>query len=162
MARPPRIFFAGALHHIVARGNNKMPLFREAADFRLYRKLWRIAKQRFGLEIYRWAWMTNHVHVLLKQTKDNGVAETMHFVQLRFARYFASKYAWSGHVWESRYTNRLILDERYFVRCARYIEQNPVKAGLVQQAHDYRWSSAAFYAKGFADTLTQHSPFSAS
>src|ERR1700755_341893 len=102
MPRPPRIFFAGAIHHVFARGNNKMALFRDPQDFRVYRKLWVIAKSRFYLKIYRWTWMTNHIHLLLEQLKDAGLPEAMHFVQGRYARYFCRKYQWKGHVWESR------------------------------------------------------------
>src|ERR1051326_142972 len=113
MPRPPRIFFAGAIHHITARGNNKMTLFQDAHDFRVYRKLWIMAKTRFELKVFRWAFMTNHIHLLLKQIKGAGVSEAMHFVQGRYARYFGKKYNWKGHVWEDRYSNRIVADEKY-------------------------------------------------
>ncbi len=135
-----------------------MDLFRDAHDFRVYRKLWVLAKTRFGLKVYRWTFMTNHIHLLLEQIRDAGLAEAMHFVQGRYARYFGRKYLWKGHVWESRYSNRLILDERYFLRCAFYIEDNPVKAGIVAKATEYRWSSAAFYSLGHRDLLTDKDP----
>jgi len=136
-----------------------MDLFRDIQDFRIYRKLWVTAKKRFHLKVYRWTWMTNHIHVLLQQLDKTGVAEAMHFVQGRFARYFGRKYGWKGHVWEARYTNRLILDETYFIRCAGYIENNPVEAGIVEQPFDYPWSSAPFYALGYRDPLTDRDPY---
>jgi len=160
MPRPPRVFFEGAIHHIIARGNNKMNLFLDSNDFRVYRKLWILAKPRFKLKIYRWAFMTNHVHFLLEQIQAVGVAEAMHLIQGRYARYFCRKYAWKGHVWESRYSNRLIADEQYFLRCARYIEANPVKAGLAVRPQDYRWSSAGFYTFQHRDQLTDKDPYS--
>jgi putative transposase len=160
MPRPPRIFFAGAIHHIVARGNNKMSLFHDPNDFRTYRKLWILAKEQFDLKIYRWVFMTNHVHVLLEQLRAEGVAEALHFVQSRYARYFCRKNSWKGHVWEGRYTSRIIADERYFLRCALYIENNPVKAGMITRAEDYPWSSSAFYTKGYQDSLTDKDPYS--
>ena len=137
-----------------------MNLFRDAHDFRVYRKLWVIAKKRFHLKVYRWTFMTNHIHLLLEQLQAVGIAEAMHFVQGRFARYFGRKYLWKGHVWEDRYSNRIIADERYFRTCAAYIEDNPVKAGLVARAEDYRWSSAAYYALKFRDPLTDQEPYS--
>lgn len=158
MPRPPRIFYAEAIHHVTARGNNQMALFRDAHDFRVYRKLCAIAKKRFGLKIYRWTFMTNHIHLLLQQIGSMGVAEAMHFIQGRYARYFGRKYHWKGHVWENRYTNRIVADERYFRRCAQYIEENPVKAGITEKAEDYPWSSAAFYARGHRDPLTDKEP----
>jgi putative transposase len=160
MPRPPRIFYAGAIHHLTARGNNKMALFRDSHDFRIYRKLWVISKGRFGLKVYRWALMTNHVHFLVEQLHDTGVAEAMHFIQGRYSRYFGRKYHWKGHVWEGRYTSRLILDDRYFGQCARYIENNPVVAKMVQKAEAYPWSSAAFYKRGYRDALTDQDPYS--
>jgi putative transposase len=160
MPRPPRIFFAGAIHHIIARGNNQMDLFRDAYDLRVYRKLWIIAKARFNLKVYRWSFMPNHVHLLLEQVFADGVSEAMHFIQGRYARYFGRKYRWKGHVWESRYTNRLIADNEYFQYCAIYIENNPVKAGLVLEAEQYSWSSAAFYRLHHRDPLTDPDPYS--
>ena len=120
-----------------------------------------MAKARCGLKIYRWTFMTNRYPILvlgtdLRYWSGRGHAFCSGSLS---ARYFGKKYAWKGHVWESRYTNRLIADERYFRQCAQYIEENPVKARMVTMADEYPWSSARFYSQGYKDPLTDKDPY---
>jgi putative transposase len=137
----------------MARGNNKMQLFHDSQDFRFYRKLWRKAKEKFGLKILRWCLMPNHIHFIVLQLTQNGLSEAMHYIQQRYAKYYGRRYKWVGHVWQGRYTSRLIADDAYLFQCGQYVENNPVRAGLVARPEDYLWSSAYARARGFDDGL---------
>jgi putative transposase len=97
--------------------------------------------------------MTNHIHLIIIQDHDTALPKAMQFIQQRFAKYYGRRYSWIGHVWQGRYTSRLIADDSYFFQCAQYVENNPVKAGIVQRPEDYLWSSAYARSRGFNDTL---------
>ncbi len=154
MPRPPRYLFSGGIYHVIARGNNRMKLFHDKQDYRFYRKLWIQAKKKFSLNVYRWCFMPNHIHLIVTPKTDDGLSLAMHYIQHRYAKYYGRRYKWVGHVWQGRYTSRLIADDRYLYQCGNYVENNPVRAGLIDRAEDYVWSSAYGRSRGFMDGLT--------
>ncbi len=153
MARAPRILIAGGLYHVIARGNNKMRLFHDGQDFRVYRRYWIELSRTFSLRVLRYTLMSNHIHLLIEQINDTGLPEAMQSIQMRYAKYFGKRYKWVGHVWQGRYKSPLIGDEGYLEQCGQYIENNPVRAGLVDRPEDYPWSSARTYSCGLADPV---------
>lgn len=147
MARPPRLQAPGTLHHLIARGNERREVFRDDVDREDY--LDRIARyrQRFGLRVFAYCLMPNHVHLALQQGARE-LSAFMHALQSSYTLRFNQRHARVGHLFQGRFKSFLVDSERYFVALIRYIHNNPVKAGLVSETEVYRWSSDGFFRKG--------------
>jgi len=158
MPRLPRIFFPEAIYHVSARGNDQQILFVDAQDHRVYRHLLELAKKTDQLRIFRWTQMSNHVHFMAQQINEFGLATAMQRVQAAYARYFNKRYGKSGHVWQGRYWARLLKSNVDLLTCGRYIERNPVEAGMVENPADYPWSSCRFYTQGHRNDLIDRDP----
>jgi len=104
--------------------------------------------ERFKVEVQGWVFMTNHVHLLLKPQKEHAVSRLMQSIGRRYVAFFNYSYARSGTLFEGRFRSNLVQEERYFLTCLRYIELNPVRAGLVRDPGDYKWSSFRAHAFG--------------
>lgn len=115
------------------------------------------AATRFQLSIHAYVLMTNHLHLLATPEGPSSIAHTMQTVGRRYVPYFNKQYGRSGGLFEGRYRSSIVGDERYVMTCMRYIELNPVRAGIVDRPESYRWSSYAAHAMGATDVLvTQH------
>ena len=152
MARRPRIGIAGLPQHVVHRGNNRQAIFFADADYRYYLHcLWEAAGKH-GCQVHHYVLMTNHVHMLVTPTNVDALARTMRDVARRYVQQRVNFiYGRSGTLWEGRYKACLVDTNHYFLACCRYIELNPVRAGLVARAEEYRWSSHRHYARGAGD-----------
>lgn len=102
--------------------------------------------------------MTNHTHLALKADELSALSTFGHFVQRRYAYYYCKTYRWSGQVFQGRYKSLPVEDDRYLLECGRYIERNPLKAGLAKEPTDYPYSSHTFYAQGLKNHLITPSP----
>jgi putative transposase len=105
------------------------------------------ASTRFGLAIHGWVFMTNHVHLLLTPEEDNSLSRGMQYLGRHYVRYFNQSYQRTGTLFEGRFKSCIVQQSTYFMVCLRYIELNPVRAGMVANPADYRWSS--YRANGF-------------
>lgn len=152
MARRPRITIAGVPQHVIHRGNNRQAIFFADADYRYYLHcLWEAA-EKHGCRVHSYVLMTNHVHMLLTPTNADALARAMHDVARRYVQQRVNFiYGRTGTLWEGRYKACLVDTSHYFLACCRYIELNPVRAGLVAQPESYRWSSHRHYASGVSD-----------
>jgi putative transposase len=118
------------------------------------------AARRFGVEIHSYVYMTNHVHLLVSCRDAGGISQMIHLAAQRYAVYFNSRYSRTGTLWEGRFRSALIGSDFYLFACHRYIDCNPVRAGLVADPAQYPWSSHRHYAFGRADSsITRHSMF---
>ena len=153
MPRTPRPLLDGAIYHVFNRGNGRMDLFAEESDYRFFLKKLHEAKIKFGVTLNHYCLMSNHYHLLVQIVKGENLSRFMHYLQMNYAHYFGKKYNFSGHVFGQRYRSPIIPKESYYLQCGRYIERNPVKAGLAGKAEDYPYSSAKFYSLGRADAL---------
>lgn len=153
MPRKVRELEDGGIYHIYNRGNNRRILYRAEKDFAVFRRLWLRAKERYDFWVYHYCWMSNHYHILLKIGRGKELGSLLHWVQLGYARYFKKRYKISGRFFQERYRSPKIPEESYYLQCGRYIERNPVVAGITKEAVDYRYSSAAFYGLGQQDDL---------
>ena len=153
MPRRERELEDGGIYHVYNRGNNRKVLFRNADDFAVFRELWIKAKERYDFRIYHYGWMSNHYHVLLRIGSGKDLSRLLHWVQLGYARYLKKKYKAVGRFFQERYRSPRIPAESYYLQCGRYIERNPVVAGMVSKAGRYEYSSAAYDAIGKADIL---------
>lgn len=153
MARIPRIVLPGQPHHIIQRGNNRSPIFFVDDDYRLYLRWLSESCNKHDCAIHAYVLMTNHVHLLLTPTREDTICRTMQTLGRRYVRYINETYQRTGTLWEGRYKSSLIDSERYLLTCYRYIELNPVRAGMVNHPEDYPWSSYHHNAYGKKDTL---------
>ena len=141
MPRRPRVFIPGMTQHIIQRGNNRADLFRRPSDFVVYVQCARQASLRWSLEIHAYVLMTNHVHLMVTAPSASALPRAMQAIGSRYVSYFNGQYSRTGTLFEGRYKSFVIDDESYWTACMRYIELNPIRAGLVRHPADYRWSS---------------------
>ena len=141
MARLPRLTVAGHPHHVIQRGNDRQPIVRDDADRERLLALWAEHARSFKVAIHAYVLMDNHFHLLVTPETDDGLPKMMQAVGRAYVRYFNLRHHRSGTLWEGRYRSNLIETERYLLACMVYIDLNPVRAGMVEQPQDYRWSS---------------------
>jgi putative transposase len=141
MPRAPRIQIAGLTFHIVHRGNHRARVFFVDDDYRSYLHLLALMSSRYQTKIHAYVLMTNHVHLLMTAARPDGVSRTMQNVAGCYARIVNERLDRQGALWEGRFRSSLIDSEYYCLACYRYIELNPVRAGIVAWPAEYRWSS---------------------
>jgi putative transposase len=153
----PRIIVPGQALHIIQRGNNRQATFFSDEDYRKYLDtLDRLSKQ-YGCAIHAYVLMSNHIHMLATPAHKESVSLMMQGIGRTYVRYFNGRYRRSGTLWEGRYKSALIDSERYLLTCSRYIELNPVRAGMVTGPGQYRWSSYRANSLGRTDrNITPH------
>jgi len=158
MPRRARLAVAGIPWHIIQRGNNRAACFHCANDYHRY--LQDLAEQaaKFGCHIHAYCLMTNHVHLLITPMRPDSAGLMMKHLGQRYVQYINRKYRRSGTLWEGRFKSCLAQSEHYVLACYRYIELNPVRAGMVGYPADYPWSSYRFNGQGLASTFLIRHP----
>lgn len=157
MARLPRLDLPGIPQHIVQRGNDRQPCFADAADYWRYRQEMREAALKHGCAVHAYVLMTNHVHLLLTADSPGGASRMMQAIGRRYVGAFNARYRRTGTLWEGRFKSALVDGDTYLLACHRYIELNPVRAGMVARPGEYRWSSHRCNASGEPDIgVTPH------
>ena len=142
MPRIGRVVLPNYPHHVVQRGHNRQVVFANAGDFEYYLSDLRELKDAFGVRVYAYCLMTNHVHLLLAPGETaSSLGQMMKALAARMTRYRNKLEGRSGTLWESRYKSSLVQSDTYLLACSRYIELNPVRAHIVSRAEDYPWSS---------------------
>ena len=141
MARLPRIRIPGITFHVVHRGNDRDRTFFVDDDYRAYLHQVRAKSERYETQVHAYVLMTNHVHLLLTSSQPDGVSRTMQHVAAGYARRVNDRYQRTGSLWEGRFRSSPIDSELYCLACYRYIELNPVRAGMVEAPDAYPWSS---------------------
>jgi putative transposase len=142
----------------VQRGNNRQICFGDAADFGAYAHWLREATERWRVALHAWVFMNNHVHLLATPAEDAAVSGMMQDLGRRYVRYFNKRWGRSGTLWEGRFKSCLVQDGRYLLQCHRYIELNPVRAGMVSAPAEYGWSSYRANALGHESSLRTPHP----
>ena len=158
MARTQRLELPGVPLHVVQRGNNRNACFFGDVDRRFYLKCLGEAAARRSVAVHAYALMSNHVHLLVTPDENGAVAATLQDLGRRYVRVMNTIHERTGTLWEGRYKSSLVGDERYMLVCHRYIELNPVRAGIVDEPSSYPWSSHAHYALGRRDHLVTEHP----
>lgn len=148
MPRRPRICPAGMPQHVIQRGNNRQVCFQDLSDFATYSMYLTRYQEKFEVDIHAWVFMTNHTHLLVTPKTDDGLSAFMKSIGQSYAQYYNARYERTGGLWEGRFKSCLVDTEEYFLQCQRYIELNPVKAGMVDYAGEYQWSSYLCHAYG--------------
>lgn len=139
-------------HHVTHRGNRKEGVFLDDIDRRTYLRLLRERCVVFGLKIWAYALMTNHVHLIAVPDTRNSLSFALRAAHGDYAAYFNARHGTVGHAWQGRFKSS-VLSDRHLRNAVRYVERNPVSAGMVLQAEDYPWSSAAAHCGSQKDPL---------
>ncbi len=158
MPRLPRIDAPGIAQHVIQRGNNRQIIFKANEDFAAYASWLREYSIEYGVDVHAWVFMSNHVHLLLTSHQPSGVSKLMQSIGRCYVQSFNRKYLRTGTLWEGRFRSCIVESSSYLLECYRYIELNPVRAGMVEHPMDYHWSSYATNALGVSSTLCTPHP----
>lgn len=153
MPRKSRMYIPGVPAHVVQRGNNRGPCFFAETDYRFYLSALMDALERYDVELHAYVLMTNHVHLLMTPQSAEGISRVMQHVGRHYVRHVNEVYVRTGTLWEGRHKASLIDADDYLLSCYRYIELNPVRAGMVASPDEYPWSSYRWHAWGQDDPL---------
>lgn len=147
--------------HIYNRGANRIPIFSEDADCHRFIDLIASYRDRFLFSIYHWCIMHTHFHLLLELAEPRLISCVMAGLGRAYTHYHHKTHGTCGFLWQGRFGLQPIQKERYLIACGRYIERNPVRAKIVEDASQYRFSSAGFYCLGAPDEITDEDPSAA-
>jgi putative transposase len=157
MPRIARLVVPDVSIHIIQRGNNRSACFVGVRDYRAYLRYLRVYAARFGCAVHAYCLMTNHVHLLLTPETPRSCAQLMQRLGQCYVQTFNMAHGRSGTLWEGRFHSCLVPTEDYVLACHRYIELNPVRAGMVSAPEHYPWSSFAANAAPSGDSfITRH------
>lgn len=141
MPRKPRMYAAGMPCHVIQRGNNRQTCFYADEDYLYYLAQLGDACKRYRVALHAYVLMSNHVHFLMTPNTEDGISKVIQSIGRRYVQYINKTYRRSGTLWEGRHKSSLVDAENYLLACYRYIELNPVAAGMVDHPAHYRWSS---------------------
>ena len=158
MPRRPRLKLAGIPVHLIQRGNNRGACFFEDDDYQFYLDHLGEPCRKYRVDLHAYVLMTTHVHLLMTPKKGEGASQVMKHLGQRYVQYVNRTYRRSGTLWEGRFRSCLVGEEEYLLGCQRYIELNPVRAGMVEHPGEYRWSSYRCNAQGSANALIRPHP----
>lgn len=140
MARKERIWYPGAVYHIMIRGIRRSDIFKDEGDYGIYLEILEIVKQRYPFFLYSYCLMTNHVHLQIETIEDE-IWNIMREINRNYTKYFNKKYNFTGSLYDGRYKSEIIENDQYNLQVSRYIHLNPVKANMVDGPLEYQWSS---------------------
>jgi putative transposase len=157
MSRIARVIVPGIPHHITQRGNRRQQTFFCDDDYRAYIGLMSEWCNKYRVEIWAWCIMPNHVHLIAVPETEDGLARAIGEAHRRYTRRINFREGWRGHLWQERFAS-YPMDEHHLLAAARYVEMNPVAAGLAIHPGDYAWSSARGHLTGQDDQVTKVAP----
>lgn len=154
MPRTARFLLEGAVYHIITRGNQRQAVFPAEADYQKYLALLTRYKKTYHFWLYGWCLMNNHVHLLLEPNLTYAtISDIMRRINLSYTIWFNSKYAKVGHLWQDRFKSYIIEKDEYLISCINYIEQNPIRAKLVDSPEKYLFSSYQYRVFGIENEI---------
>src|SRR3989338_7936640 len=154
----PRVLIDGGTYHVLMRGNNGQTIFQHDADHQRYLQILLGYLQRHQIKLYHFVLMPSHVHLVLQIAHGPTLSKIMSGLNLAYSHYYRKRYRYSGHLWQGRFKSLHIDKESYLLEVGRYVELNPVRAALVQEARTYPWSSYRTYAEGSENPLVTPNP----
>lgn len=147
MPRHGRILIENGAYHLMARGNNRQAVFHDPVDYEKFLDILIWAKKKNPFWLCHYVLMPNHVHFLVRVLKSENLSKAMQRLFQGYSDYFRGKNSLVGHLWQGRYKSVALPTDKSLLLCGRYIELNPVRAGLCQSPEDYDWSSCRFYLR---------------
>jgi len=157
MARIARVVVPGYPHHVTQRGNRRQTTFFSEKDYKTYLGLLSQQCRKHRVSIWAYCLMPNHVHLIAVPSDEDGLALAIGEAHRRYALHINKREGWRGHLWQERFAS-FVMDERYLLAAVKYVELNPVRAGLVDNPGDYQWSSAMAHLRGVNDSLVLVDP----
>jgi putative transposase len=157
MARIARAVAPGIPHHVIQRGNRRQQTFFNDEDYQSYLELMSEWCMKFQVETWAYCLMPNHIHLIVVPETKDGLNLAIGEAHRRYTRRINFREGWRGHLWQGRFSS-FIMEEGYLLACARYVELNPVRSGLVKKPEDWQWSSAGPHMKGKDDILVKTKP----
>lgn len=148
MPRTARAIVGGYCYHVINRGNNRARVFHGSADYNAFLSLLSEAQERTALPILGACLMPNHVHLVVRPTRDEDVARCAHWLFTTHVRRHHAKYKTSGRIWQGRFKAFIIQQDQHLLSVLRYVERNALRANLVDRAEDWRWCSLHWRARG--------------
>jgi REP-associated tyrosine transposase len=154
MPRTARIAPKDYLYHVMTRGNNRQVIFKDDEDYTRYLEILQKYRQKYKFKLYHYVLMSNHVHLVLQPSAQGGaLSEIMKGINLSYAYHYKKKNKHVGHFWQDRYKSIIVSEDEYLLACGSYVELNPVRACMVKDPKEYRWSSYSYYAYGADNTV---------
>ena len=157
MARLARLVIPGMPHHVTQRGNRRQQTFFNDGDYKAYLELMAEWCSEEGVEIWGYCLMPNHVHLIAVPAVERSLRRAIGEAHRRYTRRINFREKWRGFLWQGRFAS-FVMDEPHLIAAARYVESNPVRAGLVSDAAEWPWSSARPHLKGKDDGLVKVAP----
>jgi len=157
MARIARVIAAGYPHHVTQRGNRRQQTFFNDEDYAVYLELLSEWTRKHNVAVWAYCLMPNHVHLIAVPETQDGLARAIGEAHRRYTRRINFREGWRGHLWQERFAS-FPMDEKHLLAAVRYVEMNPVAAGLVDDPEKYRWSSARAHVEGKEDRLVEVAP----
>jgi len=157
MSRLARVVIPGLPHHVTQRGNRRQQTFFRDADYQLYKRLMAESCALYGVSVLAYCLMPNHVHLILVPDTPEGLGAAVSRAHRAYTVAINKREEWSGYLWQGRFWSRP-MDAPYLLMAARYIERNPVDAGIVRDPRDHPWSSAVPHIAGIDDDLVIVAP----
>ncbi len=153
MPRRKRFTIDNGIYHIMVRGNEKRNIFHDKEDYQNYKDIIKDNKDRYSYKVYNYVLMDNHVHMIIKASSGDDLSNGMRRIGVMYASYYRRKYKGVGHIFQGRFRSFVIENGIYMLECGKYIELNPVRAGIVTKPSEYVWSSYKFYERGEIDKI---------
>ena len=157
MARIARVIAPGFPHHITQRGNRRQETFFCDEDYLTYITLMSEWCSRFEVEVWAYCLMPNHVHLIVVPQSESSMRRAIGEAHRRYTRMINYREGWRGHLWQGRFAS-FPMDESYLLSAVKYVELNPVRAGMVEKPEAYRWSSAVAHISECDNELVKVSP----
>lgn len=157
MARMARVVAPGYPHHVTQRGVRRMQTFYSDDDYQTYIRFVAEGCTKAGTEVWAYCLMPNHIHLILVPQTEDGLRAALGEAHRRYTQFINFREECRGHLWQDRFSS-FPMDEKYLIACARYVELNPVRAGLVAKPDDWRWSSARAHLADQSDGLLKARP----
>lgn len=153
MPRIARIYALNYPHHITQRGNNRETVFFDDEDKKFYLKILNKYSYQWNFDIWAYCLMPNHVHILVVPRREDSLAKGIGGTNLVYTQYINRRYNRNGRLWQNRFFSTIVEQESYLWAVVRYIERNPIRAGIVERAEDYLWSSAKAHILRVRDSI---------
>lgn len=160
MPRMARLVVPGYPHHVTQRGSRKQTVFFSDADYRAYIELICELKEEAAVDVWAYCLLPNHVHLVVVPDNKQGLAKLFGVAHHRYAKRINAENDWCGHLWQERF-HSFVMDESHLLAAVRYIELNPVRAGLCRHADQWEWSSVHAHLSGDSDKLVNVTPMGA-
>src|SRR5947209_4251956 len=161
MPRLPRPVADDLVYHSLNRGNNRAPVFGHASDYRAFLEALGQTQRRYPFALYGYCLMTNHFHLLLAPGPGQSISRILQSLTVAHTWRYHRRHGSVGHVWQGRFRSPVVESDEHLLTVLRYVEANPLRAGMVLDLRDYPWSSYAAHGLGHADTLLTALPCAA-